>query len=426
MYAPPSRLRRYDLFLIDEASQIDNPVAQRLRIALSELPHRPLVVVAGDYRQLQPIEGGGEMARWCMEMEHFNLTVVHRTDDPALLSFLQTIRRDQPTRQCLRGFWNADRHLPMDLLSAVRRGRDEQRRRGRHFMWLCVTNKGADEVNSMALLLEGVKDWERLEGYNGDPNARAGKMFIKPGLWVRLTRNLDKTRGFVNGALGQAVDVLCQDNVGVTAFTARLSTGAMVLVHPIRIRQEVFMPCCYGYATTMRRAQGSSLFCGALYFNHKYPPDPGYGYVGASRFRSSDGIFLYGKIRRSDWIPVGKPKPEWDLRRSAASRSTSSAHDSGYGSDSEDVRVDSSSSEESSGMVVESASEESSIPALPDPEDYETDSDLEPAVGESENFLDRVREGDDVAVSYLDDVDSGVDEDDLFGPDPAPRYTDTA
>jgi len=33
---------------------------------------------------------------------------------------------------------------------------------------------------------------------------------------------------------------------------------------------------------------------------------------------------------------------------------------------------------------------------------------------------------DDVAVSYLDDVDSGVDEDDLFGPDPAPRYTDTA
>ena len=35
-----------------------------------------------------------------------------------------------------------------------------------------------------------------------------------------------------------------------------------------------------------------------------HPPDPGYGYVAASRFKSKDGIYLFGPIRQSDWIPV--------------------------------------------------------------------------------------------------------------------------
>ena len=39
-------------------------------------------------------------------------------------------------------------------------------------------------------------------------------------------------------------------------------------------------------------------------FDHCYPPDCGYGYVAASRFRSADGIYLYGRIRRTDFLPV--------------------------------------------------------------------------------------------------------------------------
>ena len=55
MYAPPSRLRQFDLFLIDEASQIEDGITQRLRLALSELPQDPVIVVAADHRQLRPI-----------------------------------------------------------------------------------------------------------------------------------------------------------------------------------------------------------------------------------------------------------------------------------------------------------------------------------------------------------------------------------
>ena len=128
--------------------------------------------------------------------------------------------------------------------------------------------------------LTGVTTEQRQCGHQGDENAQAGKMFIKPGLWIRLTRNLDKSRGFVNGALAQVEEVLASDAIGVTAFTAKLSTGTMVLVHPIAMGRKMFLPCTYGYATTIRRAQGSSLHLGALYFDHSFPPEKGYGYVG--------------------------------------------------------------------------------------------------------------------------------------------------
>ena len=121
----------------------------------------------------------------------------------------------------------------------------------------------------------------------------------------------------------------------MTVFTARLSTGGMVLVHPIRVGRHMFLPCCYGYATTIRRAQGSSLHLGALWFDHSFPPERGYGYVGASRFRSRRGLYFYGRIRRSDWIPVGPTQPGWALRRGCQSRSSEEDNESGRSSESD-------------------------------------------------------------------------------------------
>ena len=62
---------------------------------------------------------------------------------------------------------------------------------------------------------------------------------------------------------------------------------------------------------------------GALYFDHCYPAERGYGYVGASRFRSSEGLWLFGKIRRTDWLPVKFGQTEKDQEtRSALSVSS--------------------------------------------------------------------------------------------------------
>ena len=105
------------------------------------------------------------MIKWCLEMEQFFLKEVHRTKDPELLSFLHTIRTEQPSRQRLREFWNAGRHLPGDLYLAVKVSLELQRIRDQHFMWLCVTNKGANEINEMALKILKVTTQELTYGY---------------------------------------------------------------------------------------------------------------------------------------------------------------------------------------------------------------------------------------------------------------------
>ena len=52
-------------------------------MALSELPHQPVTIMAADFHQLRPIEGGVEGLDWARKgMDIRNLEQVHRTKDP--------------------------------------------------------------------------------------------------------------------------------------------------------------------------------------------------------------------------------------------------------------------------------------------------------------------------------------------------------
>ena len=104
-YMPPSRLRRYDLFLIDEASQIEDHIAQKLFVGLAELPQRPFVVIAADFRQLRPVGGGSLMKDLCDKMRGIRLRTIHRTRDPELLDFLQLVRLYQPRKSVVEDFF---------------------------------------------------------------------------------------------------------------------------------------------------------------------------------------------------------------------------------------------------------------------------------------------------------------------------------
>lgn len=54
----------------------------------------------------------------------------------------------------------------------------------------------------------------------------------------------------------------------------------------------------------MRRAQGSTLGLVGLFFDRR-SSDRGYAYVGASRAKLLRDVYLVGRVRRSDWRPVG-------------------------------------------------------------------------------------------------------------------------
>ena len=135
------------------------------------------------------------------------------------------------------------------------------------FLWFTATNAGAAEVSRAALRVLSISDEELQQGYPCDPTVKSGlPILARRGILVRLTRNFDKQRGFVNGAVGEVWESLR----GNSCFVVRLlGTGNFVLVHPMDEDGRRFLPCVYGYATTIRRAQGMSVYQGRIYFDQK-------------------------------------------------------------------------------------------------------------------------------------------------------------
>ena len=319
-YAPPSRLRRYDAIILDEASQVDDRVSKLFYLGYKELPQKPVLVLSADYQQLRQVghsKGKSFLEALSERGRKFHLLSNYRTLDEDLKAFLKWLRTTQPDKDSIRQFFQ-DRLLEGDLGRAVLWALREGERRGYRFTWLCVTHKGVRRVNEAALRAMGITA-EMLEqgGYPGDPKVGAGKILLRRGLRVRLSRNLDKPRGFVNGALGTIREVLAQ-NVAVV----ELESGKLVLLHPVTDGEQTFLPCAYGYATTIRKAQGASLDGVILYFDHAYPPDRGYGYVGASRARTRAGLFHYGRLRRTDWLPVNGDEATEQVARGYDSESS--------------------------------------------------------------------------------------------------------
>ena len=87
---------------------------------------------------------------------------------------------------------------------------------GKAFTWLTHTNKGSSSVCRAALAHRGISDDDLLAGYPVDPASKSNlRILFRRGLVYRLTRKLDKPRGFVNGALAVGYDSLDGDEVSI-------------------------------------------------------------------------------------------------------------------------------------------------------------------------------------------------------------------
>ena len=240
-------------------------------------------------------------------------------------------------------------------------------------------------------------------GFPSDPNAgHFNRFYAFPGLAIRLTRNLDKERGFVNGAMGHVETILAYDDDTPIVFTVRLSaTGVLVLVHPIWHEKQRILPCTYGYATTIRRAQGATYHHGCLYFDHTHPPDHGYGYVGASRFKSKGGLYLYGQIRRTDFIPVhaGRDRDAYQYFRGEESESD-------YDSDNEEHKDEEPKDEELYGY--EDEAEVSDVYGSDSTDSMNCD-DREECRRDIEDFFARLRTMRGAPENSIDRLDNSID-----------------
>ena len=174
--------------------------------------------------------------------ESVRLDTVYRSKDQEQLLFCNRVRDRQPDRQTLEEYFGERHWGEHDLSECVRVGVLLAEQAKQPFAWLTCTNKGSSAVCRAALDLAGVTKQELEEGYYSDPTSKSDlDIVFKKGLLYRLTRNFDKQRGFVNGALAEGVESLDGNRV----FTARLvASGNMVLIHPMTEDGQKFLPCC--------------------------------------------------------------------------------------------------------------------------------------------------------------------------------------
>ena len=104
----------------------------------------------------------------CEGFRRIELKTVFRTSDAGLLKFLSKVRATQPAKVELEEFFG-ERLFSCSLTEAVRRGMAAAKWFGKPFSWLCVTNKGAEEVNRIALRMLGITEDVLDSGFPGDP-----------------------------------------------------------------------------------------------------------------------------------------------------------------------------------------------------------------------------------------------------------------
>ena len=132
-----------------------------------------------------------------------------------------------------------------------------------------------------------------------DPAQCLKQLLFLKGMQVRWTKNLDKDRVFVNGALGTIVKVLNKQT-----FVVETEDYVHLLAHMVCDNAQTLVPAAHGYAMTIRRGQGLTLELASFKFDRR-TADRGYGYVDASRVKRKRDLFHVGPIRRTDWLPVG-------------------------------------------------------------------------------------------------------------------------
>ena len=245
----------------------------------------------------------------------------------------------QPSRATLQEFFRG-RMLPSDPLVAANQAKLIEDETGKAFTFLTVTNRGALALNEARLALDFPHAAATLRqdgGLPADPTASAdSQVVIEPSMRLRLTHNVYKDRGFVNGNVGLVKTVLRPD-----VFIFDTVQSQLLLVHPITIDGHKFMPVAYAYATTIRRAQGATMDVVGLHLDKKIP-DRGYAYVGASRAKRHQDVFLLGSIRTTDWLPVGGPGSPHEHTRPGPLSETSSSAEAAEPSSSEESQPDTS------------------------------------------------------------------------------------
>ena len=301
---------RFDVIIIDEASMIDPAMFELIAGTLNKLVKRPVIVIAGDESEQQPLRTvGGKTSQLPSILtdgtlhgvsRKYTLHRQFRCVDPEYAQFLDYVRYCRPQQFVLDNF---QRHK---VLCSSLHPNDEQlwdirRDRPKHTV-LTVSREASGRLNKLALqhIFDRCAAQSRVLC-----DCSTHDLHVYRDMQVLITQNRDKCAGVVNGQ--RATVINCQNDTVIL----RLANGRVVFTHPVTTiadegHRQTRFPFTPSYAMTICKSQGATIEKTLLWMDSPYVP-PGTGYVALSRVRLAADLDLVMRLTSGQLLPVDYP-----------------------------------------------------------------------------------------------------------------------
>ncbi len=297
------RVRKAKVLVIDEISMLDGRMLDGIEAILRTIrqsgePFGGLqVILVGDFFQLPPIAGRGEMSRFAFESSAWErakfliayLTEQHRQEDELLLGLLSSIRKNDvdESHYTLLG---EQTDIGFTDIEPTR---------------LFTHNSDVDALNTDRLnLLDTEKATFTMEA-RGNKQLLVSLMKsclspevlnLKREAMVMCTKN-NFEAGYVNGTLGRVVDFDSEDGFPIIQTsderTIKMAPASWTVAEDGKVLAEITqVPLRLAWAITVHKSQGMSLDAAEIDLRNAFTY--GQGYVALSRVRTLTGMKILG------------------------------------------------------------------------------------------------------------------------------------
>ena len=297
------RVKKAKVLVIDEISMLDGRVLDMVETVVRTIKQSGepwggmQVILVGDFFQLPPIAGRGEMSRFAFESRawdssHFltcYLTEQHRQEDELLLGLLSSIRKNDV---------DESHYTLLSEQTDIGYPDIEPTK-------LYTHNSDVDSMNASRLKELNT----RSATFNMD--ARGSKPLVEtlvknclsPQIldlrieaMVMCTKN-NFEEGYVNGTLGRVVDFDKSDGFPVIETsdgrTIKMEPQSWIVEEDGKVKAEITqVPLRLAWAITVHKSQGMSLDAAEIDLRNAFTY--GQGYVALSRVRSLTGMKVIG------------------------------------------------------------------------------------------------------------------------------------
>ena len=291
------RLLPFDLVVVDEVCMLPRWLFDALFAAGHSIDRLPVLLLAGDEGQLAPFTDDGAVEASNAASYYWNWVDTVRLTEPMranseLWPLLEEIRCVWPLSDVfltnfLRGrVWHRGELTPACLLDLFQAHPNTT--------LVCISRSCATKHNGLcqsALLPANDILAERWCEEGAEPQ----RVPLQRRLPVRLTRNIGKPRGLVNGAGGTVRDL--NERSVVLEMQGRL-----VHVRLFSEKGRRFFPVTRAFADTLAKRQGSTLPHVTVMPDVEWVPAA--AYVACSRVRSLDDLMFLVKPRREFFYPA--------------------------------------------------------------------------------------------------------------------------